>query len=69
MHVLMFWNIVHALRALSSSSARDQVDRLLKEFLVLKESFDRGMKMEIWEVLITSGESIVITDQHPFEEY
>lgn len=47
---------VRALDALASSSARDQVDIFKKQFAAVKDNFDRGMQMEIWDVLVTGRE-------------
>ncbi|TDL16773.1 hypothetical protein BD410DRAFT_612012 [Rickenella mellea] len=49
---------VHALRALSSSTARDQIDKFTKEFTVLKECFDREVQTHILNVVVETRECI-----------
>lgn len=48
---------VQALGFLVSSTARDQVNDLTKQFSILKQKFDRGMQKEILEALISAGKS------------
>ncbi|TDL15789.1 hypothetical protein BD410DRAFT_86007 [Rickenella mellea] len=49
---------VHALLALSSSTARDQIDKFTKEFSVLKECFDRAVQCHILDVVVETRDYI-----------
>jgi hypothetical protein len=49
---------VRALRTLASSSAQDQVLKLLENFKDLKEDFDRGVEVQTLETVNTNSECL-----------
>ncbi|TDL16761.1 hypothetical protein BD410DRAFT_611683 [Rickenella mellea] len=49
---------VHALHALSSSKARDQIDKFTKEFTVFKDCFDRAVQCHILDVEVETRQYI-----------
>jgi cyclopropane fatty-acyl-phospholipid synthase-like methyltransferase len=50
---------VQTLRAFASSSAQEQVDDLLKKLQDLKEEFDRGVNLQMFETIDMNGEAFI----------